>query len=151
MRYRAGKTHQSDDLREVLRDAGLRATHGRMLLINILKKSKHPLAIKDVMKRLPRGKLNQVTVYRILDALHNEGLVRMIDLRHGHVHYEIAGPSPSHHHHHVICTKCDRIEDFKGCNYKKLAKGAIKQASSFSKVEHHSFELFGVCKSCDKK
>lgn len=102
------------------------------------------MSIRDIAESLTKT-VDAVTVYRMTESFIEKGLVRQIDLRRGHPLYEISDP---HDHHHVVCTKCERVEDFDICNYETMSKKALKQVPSFAAINSHSFELFGLCKKC---
>lgn len=131
---------------ELLRQAGYRATPGRLKILEILQAQKEPLSIQELMLRLVDTKIDQATVYRVLNVLQKIGVVRQVSLHHSHADYEFVHADD---HHHLICVKCKRVEDMPGCDGEQLARQALSQAKSFSRITQHSFEFFGVCKSCD--
>jgi Fur family ferric uptake transcriptional regulator len=131
-----------------LRKAGYKTTPGRVALLDILGKSRKPLSIPEIMDRLSQSKgakIDQVTIYRTLDTLGKIGLVRKVDLRHGHSDYELAAADD---HHHLVCIRCGQLEDFQGCNLDQLARRALKSSKDFAIVTQHSLEFFGLCKAC---
>jgi Fur family ferric uptake transcriptional regulator len=142
------KYHGEDrkELQKVLRDAGFRSTEGRLALIAALKRSHKPLPVHTLARKMGT-RLGEVNVYRALESFAKAGIARRVDLQHGHAHYEL---KDEHDHHHIVCTSCDKIEDFTGCEYEKLACKALKQTRTFSKVTSHSLELFGLCTTCAK-
>jgi Fur family ferric uptake transcriptional regulator len=87
----------------ILRECGFRATFGRVALLEFLKKLGKPLSVEELVKKL-KGKMDQATAYRALEALAKAGLVRRVDVGHRHMHYEIAVLTP--HHHHFVCEDC---------------------------------------------
>jgi Fe2+ or Zn2+ uptake regulation protein len=134
------------DLQKVLRDAGFRSTEGRIALLSALKRAPKPLSVEALSRRIsPR--LDEANVYRALEAFAAAGIARRVDLQHGHAHYERAHGDD---HHHIVCTACQKVEDFTGCEYEKIAGKALKQTRSFAKVTNHSLELFGLCAACAK-
>jgi len=141
-------TSHRDKLADIIRKAGFRATTPRLLVLAYLRKSKYPLGVRDVLKGVGTKNIDQVTVYRILDAFKKAGVVVQVDFQQGHALYEFK--DHEHDHHHIVCTSCDRVEDFTGCDYEKLVGKALKQARGFAKVTSHSFELFGLCAACAK-
>jgi len=136
------------ELVEIIRKAGFRATKPRLLVLSFLQKVEYPAGIKEIIAGVGRKNVDQVTVYRILDAFKKAGVVVQVDFQHGRAYYELK--DAKHDHHHIICTKCDKVEDFTGCDYAKLANKAMHQTRSFAKVTNHSLELFGLCNSCAK-
>ncbi len=140
------KTSSPDktDFKQALRVAGFKATTARLRLLQILSKAKTPMGIQEIFQSMGSGSADQATVYRTLESLAKKGLVRQIDLRHGHADFELADKGD---HHHLICLECGKIADFSGCNFNKILEPAMKTAG-FERVLEHNFELYGVCKSC---
>jgi len=90
------------------------------------------------------GALNLATLYRALDALVVDGVVRRVDFRHGHAHYELAAERA--HHHHLACTGCGAIEDV-DCTLRPR----LKKSSVFAAITDHAMEYFGLCKACGSR
>jgi Fur family transcriptional regulator, ferric uptake regulator len=130
-----------------LREAGFRATPGRIAILELLKLASRPQSTQEIMKGLRKEKLDQATVYRMLEAFKEKGIVRAIHLGHDHVDYELTDPKD---HHHLICTKCDKVEDVQGCDLEALSKSTLKNSKNFSEINQHSLEFFGICKACAK-
>lgn len=132
---------------KLLREAGYKATAGRLRLLAVLRASKEPLSIQELMRKVSGVAIDQATVYRILTVLEDVGVVRQVNLRHGHADYEFVGTSD---HHHLVCTVCKRVEDVPGCDSELVAKQALRKAKQFASITQHSFEFFGICKTCAK-
>ena len=60
--------------------------------------------VERVTARLPQ--VNPSTVYRTLDMLCRERLVRRTDVGAGHAVFE---PAQDHLHHHVVCERCGAV------------------------------------------
>jgi Fur family transcriptional regulator, ferric uptake regulator len=88
---------------DLLREAGFKATYGRVELLRALHRANKPLRVEAITKAV-KGKLDLVNTYRALDALCAAGLVRRVDLGHAHTHYVFAGDSQ--HQHIFVCTSC---------------------------------------------
>ncbi len=88
---------------DMLRDAGFRATYGRVALLEALARSQKPLRVEAAAKAV-RGKLDLTNTYRALEALCEASLVRRVDLGHAHTHYVLA--ARSRHEHQFICASC---------------------------------------------
>lgn len=127
----------------VLRDADLKATPGRIALVVALAKERKPVSVQQIEKRL-KGALNQVTLYRALEALAAAGIVSRVNLEHDHAHYELVVGRP--HHHHAICKNCGHIADIE-LVHEHFPK---KRIPGFARIERYSLELFGVCSTCSK-
>src|SRR5580698_3348380 len=93
-----------------LRKAGLKATPSRLAILELFRKSKHPLAAQEIIDSVPlhtgkprKGKSDPATIYRTLKSLNAKGIIHPIDLRHNHAHYELTDIAE---HHHLICLEC---------------------------------------------
>lgn len=134
----------SRDLREV----GLKVTRARLRLLQALSVAKHPISVEKIYQSLGKLKPDMATVYRALKDLQLSGLIKQIDFQHGHAHYEYAKDVD---HHHLICTKCNRVEDIENCDIDPLISKTLKRSKYFDSQQYHNFEIFGVCKKCQKK
>ena len=130
---------------EQLRNIGFKATKTRVELLTILAESTEPLAVSSIFKKFKGHIPDIVTVYRSLKELHTAGIIKQINLQHGHSHYEYGEQSD---HHHFVCNVCGVVEDIEHCNLDPVIKSALKNSKSFKDITDHSFELFGVCKNC---
>ena len=134
------------DYAVLLRESGLKATPRRIYLLSLLAKANKPLSAHEFKDAWRQGKTDVVTLYRALEALASAGIVRRVDLQHGHTDYELV--VSGEHHHHLVCTECGTIEDIEGCPAKSIEKRALAESSKFSSLQQHSLEFFGVCNIC---
>lgn len=135
-------------LTELLHTQGMRATPARLALLAVLSRAKQPMSISALESALAKEKINKVTFYRMVDDLVAAKLVRPVDLRHGHAHYELV---PREEHHHLTCVRCGKIVDIQACLPKKFSTNALNDHPEFASIIDHSLELFGVCKKCASK
>lgn len=133
------------DHASLLRDAGMRATPGRLMLLSILEKESKPLAVYQIEKRM-KGALNHVTLYRALEALEAANIVARVNLEHDHAHFELLTGRP--HHHHAVCRDCGKVEDIEVPHTAMPEKDAAKHAKGFAVIDRYSLEFFGVCRAC---
>jgi Fur family ferric uptake transcriptional regulator len=140
------KTPEKIHLEKLLRAGGFRITSGRVILFQLLAKAQKPLSIQAISKRWKGMPPNSTTLYRTLTDLAKAGIVRRMDLNTGTAHFEYTPDSP--HHHHVVCTNCDDIEDFESQELENVIERLVGKSSKFKNVEHHSLELFGLCRMC---
>jgi Fe2+ or Zn2+ uptake regulation protein len=129
----------------ILKDAGFRVTTGRVAVLHLLEQSPTPLSIQDILKQVKHVRLDQATVYRMLTALREKGLVQLVNMEHDHAHWELAG-----HHHHAVCESCGKVLDISKCDLHRLEE-EIKTVSGFASLHRHSLEFFGLCAACAKK
>lgn len=137
------KTGQQE-FRMTLRKAGYKATPTRLAVISLLAQSKKPLSPQAVIERMGSN-MDQATVYRILKTLKKIGVIRQVDFRHNHPHYEIADQKD---HHHLICLSCGLSEEIIGCDVDSMKQSVLRQAKRFSHIQEHALEFYGTCKEC---
>ncbi len=135
-----------EEFRGVLRKSGYKATPARLAVLSIIKQSKNPLSAQGVIEKL-KPDFDQATVYRTFKNLKESGIIRQIDLRHNHAHYEIANDKE---HHHLVCIRCGRIEDVQKCGVEDMHSLILRSSKYFSEIRQHALEFYGICKSCNK-
>ncbi|MEK7612191.1 MAG: Fur family transcriptional regulator [Patescibacteria group bacterium] len=129
----------------ILQRLGLKATPQRLAILGLLFNSSLPLSIKGISKQLPH--IDPVTIYRNTSFLLEKGILRRVELRHGHAHYEIV---KAQDHHHLICTACARVEEIAGCDIQILEDTILKKSKHFKSIHEHALEFYGLCKECSK-
>jgi Fe2+ or Zn2+ uptake regulation protein len=129
----------------LLRDAGLRATPQRVLVLEALSANAGHVTADTLMRwvsaRLPG--INLATVYRTLEALTAAGLVTQTDLGAGAVHYELVGDAQ---HHHLVCQQCGALIEVPDAAFLPLFE-QIKREFGFRPTSTH-LAIFGVCPGC---
>lgn len=94
--------------------------------------------------RKKNKRASRATIYRTLELLVDSGMVRKVDLGHGHSHFEhVLGHA---HHEHMICLKCGKVIEFSD----KRIERSMKKLCEKDAFEHtsHCFQIFGYCKDC---
>ncbi len=133
------------DFRVTLHTIGSRITPARMSLLKVLWGASMPLTVSEIQNKL-QGVSDTVTLYRSLELFVKSGIVRKVDLQHGHAHYELVVGKK--HHHHLVCQGCGTVEDITTCVPTSLEKGVLKKSKSFRSIISHSMEFFGMCRRC---
>jgi len=134
-----------EDAIRIIKESGCRITFARKNILALIFASNVPISAVDILEALKKRKqnVNKTTVYREINFLTKVGFVRPLYLISGIVHYE-SNLLP--HHHHLICKKCKKIEGV-GCFldeekvYKKIKKSGFK-------LDNHTLEFHGVCRTC---
>jgi Fe2+ or Zn2+ uptake regulation protein len=134
-----------------MRAKGLRLTHQRRLLADLLENAEEHLDAEAVYQRARRkdASLHRATVYRTLATLKKLGLVDELDLMHvsGDRHYyEIR---PSVFHIHLICTRCGAVQEPSGPFWEKM-KSRVHRETGF-RPEIVRLEMAGLCVDCQSK
>lgn len=134
-----------------LKARGQRLTVARRGLISILEKAGHPLSAELLWAALAKSGLavSKTTVYREIEFLLKEDIIRSVHLDDYTKHYELAVL----HHHHVVCMNCSKLVDVETeeieTYLEKLEKKFAKKINF--KTVRHSLEFFGECGNCQKK
>jgi Fur family transcriptional regulator, ferric uptake regulator len=133
-------------IEENMLDKGLRLTWRRQAIIDVFRAAdgRH-LSADDVLQSLKARKIaaNATTVYRNLELMAREEILRHVDFHDGVCRYELGG-SPDHHHLH--CTKCGKLLEFDCNNLVELANILVKETGF--KIERHQLEVYGICPAC---
>jgi Fe2+ or Zn2+ uptake regulation protein len=127
----------------MLKGSGMKSSHQRIKVIEYLSKNFcHPTAdmvLLELRKELPT--LSKSTVYKTLNALVAEGMLREITIDENEVRYEYN----LHDHGHFKCLRCGRIYDF-GVDVGSMpAKGL----EGF-KISDRNVYFKGICGDCIK-
>ena len=95
-----------------------------------------------VRAELPR--VNPSTIYRTLELLVAEGLVRRTDLGADRVFYE---PAYEHAHHHVVCRSCGAVAHVHDDVLGDLRE-RVDDSCGYALGAQEEVTLFGLCPNC---
>ena len=129
-----------------LRRDGRRLTRQRRVIWSVLlAEPEGHLSAEDIVERvherLPR--VNSSTVYRTLEILVEDGLLRRTNLGADRAYYE---PVQDHLHHHLICERCGKVSHFHDETLGEL-RARIEKDSGF-RLGEREISFFGICGSC---
>jgi Fe2+ or Zn2+ uptake regulation protein len=129
-----------------LRARGFRMTRQRLAILHVLRHEGIHLSPAELYKKalveLPG--LTEPTVYRTLEFLAENDLVRPSQSSNGHLTYEIAGTD----HHHVVCRTCGKEIEFEHAVLESLYQ-KLETTSGFKNIDSH-LTFFGICPECQK-
>ena len=135
-------------LEQELNSRGVRMTHQRRLLVQIIQAADGHLDAVALWQRAhdQDPTINKVTVYRTLAMLKKLGLVDELDLMHleGGKHYYEA--KPARDHIHLACVRCGRIQEFESSLFEDL-KRQIEHDRQF-RINTVRVEAGGLCDRC---
>ena len=132
-----------------LKEGGYRMGKGRGAILQVFEEATKPLNATEILSLLSSKNvnLNKTTVYRELEFLKNQHLVREVPVSSNTVYYESALQG---HHHHLVCENCSMIIEVETNeleeNIKKLSK-SVAQNEQFL-IGRHALEFFGTCANC---
>ena len=135
---------------ETLKDAGLKVTHPRTKILDVLQSNPDMhLSADEIHNKLVdhNESIGLATVYRVLTQLELAGLIQKNQFSDNQSSYEIK----KQHHDHLICTKCGKIIEFMNDDLEALQE-KISDTYKF-RLDSHVMTLFGVCRdgNCQDK
>lgn len=136
------------DIDEFLRKNGYRATPQRRTIYDALKDpSLHHPTVAEV-HRIAEEKdrsISLATVYKALQLFSQIGLISEMGFRDESTRYD----AESEPHVHLVCTRCGKVEDYKGVNLDSIVSD-IEKLKDF-RVFSQRFELHGLCVECQRQ
>ena len=130
-----------DTTAATIRGAGLRATKGRVAVLDALRDTKSPPNHSDLVRSLEHLGLDQATIYRNLMDLTRVGILRRTDLGDHVWRFELA--DTTHHgeeHPHFVCVDCGSIQCLTDVDI--AIQGALPSQSPVQ------IRLEGHCREC---
>jgi Fur family ferric uptake transcriptional regulator len=131
--------------RRALNRVGMRFTHQRALIMEIIRKGRGHLDADEIYRRAreKESRLSLSTVYRTLQMLKKLGLVEELHFDEEHHHYEV---KPSVEHHHLVCLGCGRVIEFHYPLSRYLRK-KVPEAKDFD-ITETEIRMTGYCPKC---
>lgn len=117
----------------------------REIILDTLKENVvHPTAeyLYSVLKSRGDSNISLATLYRNLNQLAENGVIKKIDGLETSSHYD----HNIHEHYHFICEKCKRVFDVSSDVAVDVVK-KTEQETGFL-VKNHDIILSGICKDC---
>ena len=128
---------ESQDLRKV----GLKVTHPRMRILELLeqKSAQHHLSAEDIYRQLLEhgDEIGLATVYRVLTQFEAAGLVLKHNFEGGQAVYEL---DRGGHHDHMVDVDTGKIIEFESSEVEKLQREIA--AKHGYELEEHSLVLY---------
>lgn len=127
-----------------------RNTPAKKNILNFLEQSQEAVN-HEMIEQAMNGKMNRVTIYRILNAFEEDGVVHKVMSDNGVAHYALCASSGcSHHkehkhlhnHLHFRCEKCNTIS----CMDESLE---VNIPDSYI-IHNVNFTISGICPSCQR-
>ena len=133
-------------LSNALKKEGLRHTIQRQAVWDEIKSNDDHRDAEQIYSALRKNNLNvsRATVYRTIDVLYKNNLIRKIELGDSPSKYE--NKVNSDHHDHIICVQCGRIDEFVDDKIESQQDKIIDKLGF--KMIRHIHQLFVLCKDC---
>lgn len=116
------------DEQQELRNAGLKVTAPRMMVLHILDQSKEPhMSAEDIYRiLLEQGRdVGIATVYRVLAQFEGAGLVKRHNFDTGPALYEI---ERGDHHDHMVCMETGNVIEFQNEEIEQIQNRVAEEA-----------------------
>jgi Fur family ferric uptake transcriptional regulator len=123
-----------------LRKAGLKVTHPRMRILEILEHSSpRHLTAEDIYRLLLKDSedIGLATVYRVLTQFEAAGLVLKHNFEGGHAVYEL---DRGEHHDHMVDLDTGKVIEFSSPEIEKLQQHIAEKHGY--RIEEHSLVLY---------
>lgn len=137
---------QNCNYSQLLSKAGLETTAHRLRVLEVVGGNTGPLNAQQIFETLRRSHpINRVTVYRILEALVQHGLLER--LSGGRAYYYGLAPNAHHQPHpHFFCRRCGRMDCLRP---EAIALDLQPLERIFpGQIENVAVRVDGICKSC---
>lgn len=123
-----------------LKEAGLKITHPRKRILDILEnqRTKH-LTADDIYRCLVEANedIGLATVYRVLNQFESAGLVEKHNFESGPAYYEV---DFGEHHDHMVCVETGKVIEFISEEI-EAAQKKIADAHGYA-IEDHSLVIY---------
>jgi Fur family ferric uptake transcriptional regulator len=123
-----------------LRKAGLKVTHPRMRILELLERTRpRHMTAEDIYRHLldQGDEIGLATVYRVLTQFEAAGLVLKHNFEGGHAVYEL---DRGEHHDHMVDIETGKVIEFQSEEIEKLQ--AEVAARHGYQIEEHSLVLY---------
>lgn len=137
---------------EQLKSQGYRITRVREAVLGLFVGAQVPLSVPELLEQLEQKRIsaNKTTVYREIEFLQEQGIVKAVQFNDDKKRYEL---SDREHHHHLVCERCEAVEELDDLDVEDELHALQKKIAHKSKFGGvwHTLEFFGLCKGCAGK
>lgn len=132
-----------DDAVAVLRERGFRLTASRRLVLEALFAADGPVSAEYITTGL---NLDLTSVYRNLETLESQGLVRHVHLGHGPGLYALLGRGE---HEYLFCERCGAVKALTTTELDPIREQIGQRFGYHARFTH--FAIVGTCPSCARE
>ncbi len=131
--------------RDRLQQTNLSVTKPRLMILELLSKSKEPLTMQEIVHKIPE--VHFVSVYRSVDIMSKHRLLKQVAIGFK-TKYELSDDFKPHHHH-AVCQSCGKSKPIHSKKIEALMRDITLKAGLLP--TGHDFEVYGLCKRCQIK
>lgn len=131
-----------------IRERGLRLTMARLQVVRVLACADRPLSPSAIHERIlgDGGRIDLVSVHRVLQALVDSALVHRIGLVDGFLACRVEDEHPGDIEH-LVCASCGRAWELEAPS--ALVRETMRQSEAFGfSPETVRVEILGLCSKC---
>jgi Fur family transcriptional regulator, ferric uptake regulator len=134
-----------NEILEKFKKQGFRLTPVRKFIVGFFVDNDKPIDAITLQSKVAKSvkKVNKTTIYREIDFLLAQSIIKEINFGDGRKRYEL---STLPHHHHVVCMRCESVEDILADKLREFEQKISKLANF--KIINHNLEFFGLCGKC---
>ncbi len=123
----------------------MKLTRSQQRVLELLQQLGQAISAQDIFTQLRHQEQNMglATVYRALETLKTQGLIKGITHAGGEAVYSLM-PSDRHH---LNCLNCRALIQIDSCPLHNL-NASLEQNYNF-KIQYHTLEFFGLCGNCE--
>lgn len=142
-----GSSEERENIRAMLRNAGLRSTASRVAVLERLRKASTPVTHAQVCEALSSLGFDRATVYRNLIDLTEAGLLTRTDVGDHVWRFEVRPEGAKHpaEHPHFVCADCGDVACLPGVSVRIRRTGGAPRALRHEGLE---VQLKGLCDNC---
>lgn len=135
--------HNTDKLKRILHKENRRYTQQRQEVWDEICSTNEHRDAEDIYNSLRKRQTNvsRATVYRTIDILVKNNLVRRLDLGDGRSRFE--NKMGIAHHDHIVCLDCRKIVEFMNEDIEEIQEQVAKEMGF--EIVRHVHQLFGNC------
>ena len=135
--------HNTDKLKRILHKENRRYTQQRQEVWDEICSTNEHRDAEDIYNSLRKRQTNvsRATVYRTIDLLVKNNLVRRLDLGDGRSRFE--NKMGIAHHDHIVCLNCRKIVEFMNEDIEEIQEQVAKEMGF--EIVRHVHQLFGNC------
>lgn len=130
---------------DLLHAAGLRSTHRREVILQVLSEAGIPMTAEEIYtKAVALDKMGLSTAYRVLAQLTDCGVLLKNEGGNGLSYYQLS--CAASHKHTLHCAVCGQVVSIGGCPLAEL-EHRLTDETGYT-ITGHSLTFTGVCPEC---
>lgn len=135
---------------EEIQARGYRLTKPREQVLEAVIHASRPVTAPEILETVNKNySIDKATVYRNIEFLVKEHILREVHFNDDFVRYEYASED---HHHHIVCKICKKVIPVKSKKLENILDDFEKEIEKIHgiKVTSHDLEFFGECERCPR-